>query len=317
MPGLPRVIEGQEKKADEMIAQLAKAQIVEVVKDTPHPAEEGNPPAESKPVVDTPHAESAPAGEDFQQKYLVLQGKYNNEIADWKRRLDVAQQTIDRQNNLVLELHERLSGLEKGAKAPTGDDGGTSEPNADELKNLDPEEFQGYGPEMTDLVLGFNKLLKRNKHLESMVESRSKEQEDRVWNDFETRMTELVPDWQVINVDPAFKDVWLYQKNGRLQLLKHYNQTLDVAGCAEMFNQYKAETGAASANPPPPKREQIVQPNASAAGPGAPIAGNPNQTVTAADVKAAGARYVKGEISYDELEKIQDAFQRSLAKRGK
>lgn len=315
MTGLPRVIEGQEKKADEMIASLAKAQVVEIVKDTPYPAEGGEkPPVEPKPVVDTPHPE--PVGDDFQQKYSVLQGKYNAEIADWKRRLETAQQTIDRQSTLILELHNRLTSLEKDGGGASDNQGGSEAAPATgpkDLKPLDVEAFEGYGPEMQDLVGGFNMLLERNKHLESKLQEDVKAKADRQWEDFTSRMAKLVPDWEKINVDPAFKDVWLFQKKGRKEMLDYFAGQLDAEGCAEFFLDYKKEVGASAGRTPVPGREQIIQPAASAASPGAPIPGNQTTVVTAAEVKQAGQRYVKGEISLEELEKIQNAFQGSLA----
>jgi len=56
---------------------------------------------------------------------------------------------------------------------------------------------------------------------------------------FERRLTELVPDWREIDVDPDFA-TWLQSNRARVDLVRQYMAAYDADGVAEMFLQYKA-----------------------------------------------------------------------------
>ena len=72
----------------------------------------------------------------------------------------------------------------------------------------------------------------------------------------------------------------------------------------------------AAAAAPSPKKEDIIQPAASASGADAPVPGAGDKgEVTVEEYNQAIKDWTQKRISYAEMEKISDAYQRTLAKR--
>jgi hypothetical protein len=333
--GLPQAIKDQETKADQLVTQLAKGELVDVIVDDPSKA-----PAKSEGTP-SPAPHPADKGDDdtLNQKYSVLQGKYNHETAELRRTtaelrrtLDQANTTIGRQNDMILDLHTRLNALEKGGGRTEGDldQGDIGQPPAKAVakggpKKLNPADFDGYGSEMKDLVDGFNAILDENQQLRTTMTKAQESDADRSWTDFKSRMAQIIPDWEVLNYDQGFLN-WLDGTDSELdsvarkQKLQVFVERMDANKCAKFFEIYKRTSGykpgAAGATPSGPRKEDIVQPDASASGADAPIPGAGDKgEVTVEEYNQAVREYTQKRISYAELEKIQDAYQRGLAKK--
>ena len=332
-PRLPSAVAEQGSKADELMASLAKGETVEAVQD-PGAGEKPVEKPEEKPVeAAQPKAGDVVSLQEhqaLQHKHSVLEGKYNSETSELRRSLGQAHQTIDRQNQMILDLHNRVKQLE-GAGNGTGaaGAGGTEPkpeqkaPNAVSLKKLNPEDFQGYGAEMADLINGFNVLIEENQNLKGKVASTEKADEDRAWTDFTRGLAGIVPDWEVLNYD---KDFIAYLAGfdletdvlTRQQKLNHFVSQGDFQKAAKIFNAYK--TGRSSAQSPKEeklKKEDLIQPTPSAGSGDAPVKSQEAGDVTAEQYRQATQDYIQKRISYEEFEKISNAFQRTLARQTK
>jgi hypothetical protein len=334
--GLPQAIKDQEAKADELVGQLAKGELVDVIVDDPSKPKEPAKPTEPSPSpAPSPAADGTVSKAEYDalnQKHMVLQGKYNHETAELRRTVEQANTTITRQNEMILDLHNRVNALEKGGSAAGGQgdlDAGQAKPAAQPApkgpKKLNPEDFEGYGSEMKDLVDGFNALLEENAQLKGTVVKAQENDADRAWANFKARMTALVSDWEVLNYDQGFL-TWLegpiseLDKTKRKAVLDGYAKSLDEESCAKFFLAYKKAPGYTPPGvvaPAGPKKEDIVQPAASASGADAPVPGaGDKEEVTVEQYNQAVKDWTQKRISYAEMEKISDAYQRSLAKRG-
>ena len=328
--GLPQAIKDQETKADQLVTQLAKGELVDVIVDDPSKTAPEKVVQTVKPEETPTPAPAAPSkAEDdaLNQKYQVLQGKYNHETADLRRQVEQANNTITRQNEMILDLHTSLNALEKGGGARGGEGdlergGGAQAPaqtGAKGPKKLTPEDFEGYGSEMKDLVDGFNALLEENAQLKGTMVKAQENDADRAWTNFKTRMTALVSDWEVLNYDQGFLG-WLEGTDSELdpvtrkQKLEYFVHRFDAEKCAKFFEAYKKAPGNVApggAAAPGPKKEDIIQPAASASGADAPISGAADKgEVTAEQYNQAAKDYTQKQISYEEFEKVSDAYQR-------
>ncbi len=89
---------------------------------------------------------------------------------------------------------------------------GTGQPAAQPAtkgpKKLKPEDFEGYGSEMRDLVDGFNALLEENAQLKGTVTKTQEDEATRAFNSFVTTLKGKVPDYDTVNYSEAFH-AWL------------------------------------------------------------------------------------------------------------
>ena len=98
--GLPKQIQKQIKKADKIIAD-ANTPPVENPEETPVPVEA----SQVAPEPEAPEPTPEPAPENFEQKYKVLQGKYDSEVPKLHRDLQAALGRIDEQQASVHRFH--------------------------------------------------------------------------------------------------------------------------------------------------------------------------------------------------------------------
>jgi len=324
---LPKEIQDREAKADQLMGQLAKGEIVDVIaddKETPKVEQE------EKTLAPKPGDEDirSSAEDALNQKYLVLQGKYNHETEELRRTVAQSNTTINRQNEMILDLHTRLNALEKGGGRTDGDidQGASGQPTAQGAakggpKKLNPADFDGYGSEMKDLVDGFNAILDENQQLKTTMTKAQASNVDRTWTDFTSRMAQIIPDWEVLNYDQGFL-TWLEGTDSELdtstrkQKLQHFVDRMDANKCSKFFEIYKKTSGhKPGAARSGPRKEDVVQPDTSASSADAPISQGDKGEVTAEQHKQAGIDYTQKRISYDEFSKISDAYQRGLAKK--
>jgi hypothetical protein len=183
---------------------------------------------------------------------------------------------------------------------------------------------------MKDLVDAANLALKQTEELKGKLAAtketeaeREKREADREWKDFESRLSLKNPEWVQKNKDPEFL-TWLDGHDSsrdpftRRQKLQEFVNQRDPDKCLEFFKDFEASTGKSEADRDDtrPRKGDAVQPTPSAAGSDAPIPSSRDKgEVTAEMVEKAGRDYGTKHISYAELEKITDAYQRGLAKK--
>jgi hypothetical protein len=331
---LPQAVQEQENRADALVKQLqlTKGEVVVVDEKKPTPPAAPEKEEVEKPQVAPEKAATPSEEEALEHKYKVLQGKYDKEMAQLRKELsqirDQSGATIARQNELILDLHKEINlQTKEGVKDGEGE---TPAKDLGKPKVLKHEDFEGYGPEMKDLVDAANFALQQAEELRGKLAA-TKETEaerlareaDRDWKAFEDRLTLKNPEWVQKNNDPEFLS-WLDGYDSardpftRKQKLQAFVDKRDPDKCLEFFKDYEASTGtpAAAKDETRPRKGDAVQPTPSAAGSDAPIPSNRDKgEISAAQVDQAGRDYAAKRISYAELEKITDAYQRGLAKK--
>jgi hypothetical protein len=332
---LPEAVRTQEERADAIVKQLqaSKGEVV-VVDDTvrkptivQEKEEVEKPPVVPEKVVPVDEDEAA-----LEHKYKVLQGKYDKEMAQLRAELrQISGQsaaTISRQNEMILDLHKEINLQAKEGDKPAASDTVEKEIST-KPKTLDYKDFEGYGPEMKDLVDAANFALKQAEELKGKLAA-SKETEaerivrerDREWKYFEDQLTAKNPGWLTKNNNPEFLS-WLEGYDSprdpfkRREKLQKFVDKRDAETCLKFFEDFDSSSGKSTpSNEGKPRKGDAVQPDRSASGADAPIPGNRDKSeVTAEQVEQAGRDYATKHISYSELEKITDAYQRGLAKK--
>jgi hypothetical protein len=264
---LPRQVKKQVTEADRLIAEL-NAPPGEAPVDPP--ATPANPPADppqnsaqppeppANPAAPEPANPPAPPAEDWEQKYRVLQGKYDKETS--------ALRTENvRTNERLLVLEQLLANMSRPQEVPAA-------PSADDTragkKYIKKEDLDEYGQDMVDMV---QRAAREVTEAElAAVRRENAELRDRVGRDLgasahERMMTQLrtdVPDWEQINVAEKFV-AWLEEADifsglkRRDALTKAYNNN-DGARVVGIFKAFKREDSATDPAPTPAARTPTV-----------------------------------------------------------
>ena len=257
------------------------------------PAVPATPPPTETPVVIPPGVEipqTCPNCEKQEQRYRVLQGKYNKEVPTLTYRVAYLE-------NVNADLMRENTALKAAAQAaPPAPPVATPPPAAssiaDTLKNSQDEKVKNFRenfPDIFDFVIqAVDQVAKStqdqaNKRLADMEKDSITRKQDA----FLKRMNETHPDWQAIcQTDPNWPQ-WLmrkerYSSSTRIDLLKAASERLDPEPIVNMLADFKAEfhspapvpsnpnpPAPPSINPPPqaPGNERFISPPS---GPGAP-----------------------------------------------
>jgi len=267
-----------------------------------------------------------PSGEDWEQKYKVLQGKYNAEVT-----ADVAS-LRDQVNSLVSENQHLSQNMQSAAgtienlnsiiadKTKTVDSEQPSGTPSGEY--VDPGDFEVYGEEMVTLVDKINAQAKTIESLQNSTQGLSQQQSVSAERDFYKQLEVSVPEWESINTNPSFLK-WLGevdQASGavRMELLQRHYNNLDISGVEYFFKAWKGmNEGAQQA---PVKRKTIdksgqagqVMPSNSGAG------YKPKELVKVSrkEMAQASVDFSRGNISSDQYTKISTAFQEGIIANG-
>jgi hypothetical protein len=313
---LPSQVQAQLEKVNTMIGDLAKATpISNVIVDSPH----GNPtPPASNPAGATPAPAPAPQPDSFEHKYNVLQGKYNNEISAFKRRLDDQERTITNLNTLLVER----SAAQAPGRAKEPDEIPPQEtPQAPKtstgFSKMKKEEFEGYGDEMIAMVETVNKMADVIQTLRDERDSHLKDRVAEGFNAFVTGLTALVPDWQEYNNDAGFL-AWLAEKDTawdeqtRQEKLNGHVAKGNAQAAAQFFKTYKGTLGAhakPTEQPPANPKADLVTPTPGASS-GEPVNMAP-KTYTLEDLTKATDDFIHKRITQADWEKVTRGFHAS------
>jgi hypothetical protein len=172
-------------------------------------------------------------GEDFRQKYFVLQGKYNSEVPRMRAQLDES-------NTRIKELESLVASLRNGG-ASGQQQGGTDALNFDSLE-------EDYGPEIAAMARQNAELVNQNKMLterldavEGGIRQTSDQAATSAVQQFQSRLAGILPNWEAVDSDPAF-DGWLHHKHLKTSLIEAA-QAHDAQRVAEIMGDYLKEVG--------------------------------------------------------------------------
>ena len=289
---------------------------------------EDNPVQEEGTFKEKDNIESS--GEDWEQKYKVLQGKYNaevtadvaslreqvNSLVDENQRisqnLQSAAGTIDNLNSIIASKPDEVVGHESNTEVSSVD-----KPSG----VIDPNDFEVYGEEMVSLVDKFNEQAKTIELLQSSTQGLSQQQSKSAEKDFYKQLAVGVPEWESINTNPGFLK-WLGDIDPasgatRMDLLQRHYNNLNIQGVEHFFKTWVSLNTAPEA---PAKTKDAdkggqggqVMPSNSGAG------YKPKETVkiTRKEMAQASVDFSRGSITSDQYTKISTAFQESIIANG-
>ena len=274
--GLPPAVRRQAEEADKKIADLEKTRqtppepppaeppVESPVPENP-PQPPNTPPDDNQPPAEPP-APPTPPREDWKQKFLTLQGKYNAEVPRLHEEINAARA-------LIAEQTQQLTEVLRQQPAP-------SQPPADpaappKRRFVTDQEVETLGPELADqqervLSRAIDPLQNELKATRQHIEQMNK----RV---FFGDLTMLVPDWRTINKNEDFLR-WLGEpdpmnpRRTRDDALQDASGWKDADAAASIFGLF-VEThpdvfkppASDGGVPPPsgpsaPKKEDLVQP---------------------------------------------------------
>lgn len=249
---LPKAIQRQVKEANEIMEELKKPpESVEAEEPQQEPEAQAAPepdPEPQEPQEPEQDAAPEPQKDDFEQKYKVLQGKYNAEVP----RLNNQLRSLKEDLNAAMQ---RIQQLEEPKKEATPEVKQTTE------SLISDEEIEDYGPDFIDLVgrkaqeianrtvadlkQEISELNEQLKGVRTTVRQTDHER-------FLSQLDKKVENWRVINEDTRFLN-WLdepdvYAGTERGRLLREAYQNGDVERVAAFFNGFLKENAAVSDN---------------------------------------------------------------------
>jgi len=226
------------------------------------------PPGEATPAA--PVAEPTPQTVDFEQKYRVLQGKYNAEVENIKKANDFLTDkmvelnaTVGRLSRENEELRQTPAQALPAAAVPLDLATLLTQEEMDTLdaEGLDEKSLSVLA-KMMKAILGreVGDIGKRTQNLVQDVQTIKQEAKKSANDSFYDKIAKDVPDWRVINTDDRWL-VYLGQKvpgtgYTRQQFLDNATDSRDHGSIIEMFNGFKTSVGlpvTGNATPTPPK----------------------------------------------------------------
>ena len=263
----PSALKKSAAQADEMIKAAAARRAVDpatapvrVAQEIAQPPQE--PPAEfgrdqnaapAEPAMEPPaRAVAEPPKDDFEQKYRVLQGKYNAEIPrareEAQRAREEEQRAREERDELrrqMADMQRQMEELRKKPAAPLVTDKEREEFGEDLLDVAARNTLSR--PEIADLIEANHQLRAELAQIKAKVDSTSagvvKTSRERMFDYLDA----TVAGWRETNVDGGFLR-WLDQEDGligatRLSLLHRAFEANDAKRVARFFTAYASETG--------------------------------------------------------------------------
>jgi len=321
----PKHVEEAKRIAEEHDAEVA-GQPAAGTEGTAEKAGNGAPPPAPEPAPQqAPDLTPPPPGDDgdWQQKYQTLKGKFDSEVPRLSGEL---RETRGQLNEVLNRLDQMQPPQPQAQPAP-------------EAPLVTDEDIENFGPELADFIRrqatvvasGMTAgLREENATLRQQVEqvgaSTGQVQVDR----YLSRLRELVPDYETINVDQGFLN-WLGEVDPiagvpRQAFLNTAFEARDPDRTARLFNTFKEQAGI-TPRPPAPTPPQPgvganggnggvpagletqISPNAGSGG-GTPAAAAADQIWTAADIRNFTNDILRG--TYKGREGEQQAIQNAI-----
>ena len=303
---VPAAVLKQQKAAEKLVEQITAKpeddpakEVVVVQKTEAEIAAEAA--AAAAPIIDPPAAQAAIIDANdkdslFEHKYNVLKGKYDKEIGDVRGQMAELQLSFERQTKIIEDLNSKKIDPPSVADADS------------KVGDLDPEDFEGWGKEMKDMVIMVNRLnavIRDQSEIISGLKTgtpnaqaqdgdmsqRVDSIEEEMGKTRAARYTQALDgtikgDWRAINKDPKFIS-WLNVVDPisgvpRMQHLQAAAQELRGDQVSSIFNQYIEIAGI-----PQTKPVSFVDDIPVGGGGGEPILDNSTVRLTEADLQKA------------------------------
>ena len=320
---LPAAVQKQIDEANAIAAKIYPPPVDNAAEDT----------SASEPVAETPPAPvSTLPTVDFEQKYKVLQGKYNAEVPRLQGQLRELSNTQQNLQSQLTGTQTLLASLSQGApRAPTTPDG---VPPSSVRSLIKDEEIKEFGPDLVDLMRRVatetvmpqvegrlrplsQELDRTSKAASSAVSNAMKTEEEKV----HAQLTNAVPIWLTLNEDENFHG-WLDQRDPysgekRGDLLTRAYDRHDGPRVVTFFEGFLKENATVSPPAPPASSlketpaaalESMVAPGTARAGSTAGAQDGANKRIwTAADIgryykDKANGKFARKQKQADELE---------------
>jgi hypothetical protein len=269
---LPDAVKRQVEEAEAIDAEIA-------AQAAPAPAPPPDDPPPPPPAAEPPA--QAPTEENWQHKFLTLQGKYNTETATLRSQ--------------VTTLTQEIEALKAAKPAPTPEPKPAA-PAPEPQKLVTQQDVETFGADLVDLMRRIvvetdagekARLQDQIAELKGLIPTLKKDVEqvtsatvdvkrERYFSDLE----KLVPDYADINVDEAFLG-WLTGEDPlsgfkRNAILQNAFNAFDHQRTAVIFNAFKQETGKTAPPPPAPKPSEGLETQVSPAGSKTPTTPTPD-----------------------------------------
>lgn len=247
--------EEAERRADELYAQHFGGKKDEGATEDPKPpdstdvesasgvllqdepkGDEGAEPVTAEPAIPEPAPEPPPKKEvDWEHKYKVLQGKYNKEVAEQRKLVD-----------MVTNMDGQIKSLSESLLVLTSKD--TDAKKAERIESI--EQFkQEYPSIYAGVVAQVEESLSASitpqiEEVKGKIEAREKADAASAQEVFFSVLAGIVPDWDTVNNDPEFHD-WLqgrekYARENRYAQLERSYRAGDAKAVAEFMTDFKA-----------------------------------------------------------------------------
>lgn len=209
------------------------------------PAKADEPETTDEPKAEPPKTPDQGKDDIWEQRYRTLAGKYNAEVP--------------RLTAQIRDLTKSVEELTEQAKAkPTSQSTSPKQVTS----TITPEDIESYGPEMIDLIKRqaqevasqvtldlseqVSNLVKENRELKQKLGGVEEKQAYSSQKQVLNRLTELVPQWEELNVDQGFL-AWLAVHDHmsgltRQEMLNNAFDALDPDRLAWIFKAYLTET---------------------------------------------------------------------------
>lgn len=194
-PSLPKAIAAAAAEADAQIEAFSQGELVNT---------NAVDPVTGEPVVTAPPP--APPHDDWEQRYKSMKGRYDAELPTLRAQINTYENINRTLSGQVADLTERVAKLSAQR---------IEAPQADSVTQKDVEQ---YGQDLIDLVSRITRantdsaraaildeLRGMTRPVQQSVEAVQRSQAETALELYRQRLTEAIPDWQEINVDP----VWL------------------------------------------------------------------------------------------------------------
>lgn len=294
MSALPKQVRQQIDRANEIADELARLQRGEggdgqqPAGDTPPPGSSvpGNPPGGGDAGDATPPAGGQPPAEGWEQRYRVLQGKYNAEVPRLQRQVNEQTNSIRSMQDQLTATQNLLASLsqqQRGAP-PAGDSPQPAAP----VRLVKDEEVKEFGADLVDLMRRVvreesatfipeidRRIAPVAQRVDQAAQTAQHAAQSAARSSQQTvldMLTERVPNWQQLNSDAEFLN-WLdevdpFSGAQRGALLQQAYQAHDgprvVAFFSGFLKEHAAVTPPANQGQPPAgqQQQQVQQPAA-------------------------------------------------------
>lgn len=276
MSALPKAVQKQIADANRLAEQLKQEREAAASPNPPDGSpghDQGAPPSAAAPDAGQPPADGgqpansaspAPAADGWEQKYRVLQGKYNAEVPRLQRQVQDQNSAIEQLRQQMVAQQGMLAAFAQNRGAAPGQGQGPAP--AAPTKLVKDEEVKEFGEDLTDFIgrVAEQRLMaqidqklrpvqQQVEKVNSAAELTAQEQAKLAHERLLTTLDRDIPEWRQLNRDPQFLE-WLAQPDpysgaARQQLLSQAYERFDAPRIVAFFKGYRNEH--AVVTPPP------------------------------------------------------------------